>query len=106
MKVTLSAIKADIGGIPGHQTVHPDVVKVVKEELSKAKKKGTLIDFFVGWCGDDINLIMTHTKGVDNKEIHQLAWDSRQEAEALRGGPRPAQRRVLGQYQGHGPGCR
>ena len=76
MKVTLSVIKADIGGYPGHETVHPDVVEKVKEHLSAARKKGTLIDFFVGWCGDDINLIMTHGKGVDSKEIHGLAWDA------------------------------
>jgi fructose 1,6-bisphosphate aldolase/phosphatase len=76
MKVTLSVIKADIGGFPGHETVHPDVVKVVKEHLASEKKKGALIDYFVGWCGDDINLIMTHSKGVDSKEIHKLAWDA------------------------------
>ena len=76
MKVTLSVIKADIGGYPGHQTVHPEVVAKVKDHLSSAKQKGILVDFFVGWCGDDINLVMTHTKGVDNKEIHGLAWDA------------------------------
>ncbi len=76
MKVTISVIKADIGGYPGHSTVHPDVVKAVKEKLEAAKKAGMLTDCFVGWCGDDINLIMTHTKGVDSKEIHGLAWDA------------------------------
>jgi fructose 1,6-bisphosphate aldolase/phosphatase len=76
MKVTLSVIKADIGGYPGHETVHPEVVARVKAHLEEAKKKGTLIDFFVGWCGDDINLIMTHTHGGDNKDVHKLAWDA------------------------------
>ncbi|MFN3268048.1 MAG: fructose-1,6-bisphosphate aldolase/phosphatase, partial [Zestosphaera sp.] len=34
------------------------------------------IDFYVTNCGDDLELIMTHTKGVDNQEIHKLAWDT------------------------------
>lgn len=76
MKITLSVIKADIGGYPGHQTVHPDVVEAVKLKLSEAKKQSKIIDYFVGWCGDDINLIMTHQKGTDNTEIHKLAWDA------------------------------
>lgn len=76
MKVTVSVIKADIGGYPGHSSVHPEVVKAVKEKLAQAKNKGILIDYFVGWCGDDINLVMTHTKGCDNREVHGLAWDA------------------------------
>ncbi len=76
MKVTVSVIKADIGGYPGHSTVHPEVVKTVKESLAEAKIKGIILDFFVGWCGDDVNLVMTHTKGVDNAEVHRLAWDA------------------------------
>ena len=31
-------------------------------------------------CGDDIELIMTHQKGPDNKDIHKLAWDTFVEA--------------------------
>jgi len=73
MKVTLSVIKADIGGYPGHCSVHPDIIKLAREELAKSKE---LIDFKVLHCGDDLELIMTHTKGVDNKGIHQLAWNT------------------------------
>ncbi len=76
MKMTLSVIKADIGGIPGHQTVHQDVVAEVRSKVAEAKKKGLLIDYYIGWCGDDISIIMTHQKGVDSKDIHQLAWDA------------------------------
>lgn len=75
MKTTISMIKADIGGFPGHATVHPDLMKLANEMLAKAKKAGTITDFFVGKCGDDLNLIISHTKGVDSKEIHALAWD-------------------------------
>ncbi|MDD5340596.1 MAG: fructose-1,6-bisphosphate aldolase/phosphatase [Candidatus ainarchaeum sp.] len=75
MKTTLSVIKADIGGYPGHETVHPDLMKLANEMLAKAKKEGKITDFYVGKCGDDLNLILTHTKGVDNKDVHALAWD-------------------------------
>lgn len=75
-KVTLSVIKADVGGFVGHSSVHPDLLKKANEVLSKAKEGGTLKDFFVGHVGDDINLIMTHSLGVDNERIHRLAWDT------------------------------
>jgi len=72
--VTISAIKADIGGYPGHHSVHPDLIKVAEKILSAAKKSKVLKDFIVLACGDDLQLIMTHEHGVDNKEVHSLAW--------------------------------
>ncbi|RLF87945.1 fructose 1,6-bisphosphatase [Thermococci archaeon] len=79
-KITVSVIKADVGGWPGHHKVHPALMERAKELLSMAKEKGTLIDFYVTYCGDDLQLIMTHTKGVDSEEIHGLAWDTFKEA--------------------------
>ena len=76
MKVTFSVIKADIGGYVGHSSMHPELKEVAKTSLEEAKKKGLLIDFCVLACGDDLELIMTHTKGVDNSEIHGLAWET------------------------------
>lgn len=75
-KITLSLIKADIGGWPGHCTVHPALIDKANELLEIAKKKGEIIDYHVTHCGDDLELIMTHTKGVDNKTIHELTWDT------------------------------
>ena len=74
--VTISAIKADIGGYPGHHSVHPDLIKTAEQELSKAKNAKLINDFRVLACGDDLQLIMTHEKGADCKEIHKLAWDT------------------------------
>ena len=74
MKVTLSVIKADIGGYVGHSSMHPRLMEVAEEELKKAQDSGTIIDFHVLRVGDDLQLIMTHTKGVDSEEIHKLAW--------------------------------
>ena len=76
MKTTFSIIKADVGGWPGHALVHPDLKDIGNKKLTKAKKDNLLMDFHVTHCGDDLELIMTHKKGVDSKEIHGLAWDT------------------------------
>jgi fructose 1,6-bisphosphate aldolase/phosphatase len=76
MKVTLSVIKADIGGYVGHSTSHPEVLAKAEECLRTAKKNGLLIDYHVTNCGDDVQLIMTHKKGEDSEPIHKLAWDT------------------------------
>jgi fructose 1,6-bisphosphate aldolase/phosphatase len=75
MKITLSVIKADIGGWVGHSDSHPQILELARQQLEKAKTKGMLIDFHVTKCGDDVQLIMTHQQGEENKEIHKLAWE-------------------------------
>jgi fructose 1,6-bisphosphate aldolase/phosphatase len=74
--ITLSVIKADIGGYVGHSSSHPDILDKARECLEKAKKEGLLVDFHVTRCGDDLQLIMTHEQGEDNARIHELAWDT------------------------------
>jgi len=76
MKVTLSVIKADIGGYVGHSTSHPEVLAKAEECLRAAKRDGLLIDYHVTNCGDDVQLIMTHQKGEDSTPVHKLAWDT------------------------------
>lgn len=76
MKVTLSVIKADIGGYVGHSASHPEVMGKAEECLRTAKREGLLIDYHVTCCGDDVQLIMTHKKGEDSQPIHKLAWDT------------------------------
>ncbi|MCX6010517.1 MAG: fructose 1,6-bisphosphatase, partial [Chloroflexi bacterium] len=76
MKVTLSVIKADIGGYVGHSSSHPDVLDKAEKCIAAAKKSGLLIDYHVTRCGDDLQLIMTHQHGEDNDKIHKLAWDT------------------------------
>jgi len=72
-KITLSVIKADVGGLVGHTSVHPQLLSRAEQVLSEST---LLKDFHVTSVGDDINLIMTHEGGVDNAEIHKLAWDT------------------------------
>lgn len=74
-KVTLSVIKADVGGFVGHSSVHPDLLSTARDHLVQ-KGKGLLTDFYVTHVGDDIELVMTHQLGVDNPEIQRLAWDA------------------------------
>ncbi len=75
-EITLSVIKADIGGLVGHSQIHPALVEKAREHLATAQEKGLLIDFHVTAVGDDLQLIMTHTRGEDNPDIHSLAWET------------------------------
>jgi len=74
MKITVSVIKADVGGVGGHTKPSDGLLDVVKKTVKNAG--GLLIDSYIGYCGDDVHIVMTHTKGVDNQEIHKLAWDA------------------------------
>ena len=75
MRITLSAIKADIGGIGGHTRPSDELVASVKNFVAK-NSRGMLIDHYIGYSGDDIHIIMTHKLGADSEKIHKLAWDA------------------------------
>ncbi len=75
-KITLSVIKADIGGWVGHSAIHPDLEASARESLGAAQKSGLVIDYYVTHCGDDLQLITTHNHGVDSEKIHRLSWDT------------------------------
>jgi fructose 1,6-bisphosphate aldolase/phosphatase len=74
-KVTLSVIKADVGGFVGHSSIHKDLLEEASIRLAGARSSALIIDCHVTACGDDLELIMTHRRGVDDEEIHALAWD-------------------------------
>jgi len=76
VKITLSVIKADVGGYVGHSESHPDVLANAEECMARAKKEGTLVDYHVTKCGDDLQLIMTHQHGENSELVHKLAWDT------------------------------
>jgi len=76
VKITVSVIKADIGGYVGHSETHPELLAEAGTCLAKVKKSGLLIDYHVTKCGDDVQLIMTHQQGENNENIHRLAWDT------------------------------
>jgi len=74
--LSISVIKADVGGYVGHSSMHPDIVETGREHLEEAKRKGILIDGYPAQCGDDLFLIMTHERGVGDTEVHTLAWNT------------------------------
>ncbi|MGH9910510.1 MAG: fructose 1,6-bisphosphatase, partial [Nitrososphaerales archaeon] len=59
MKITLSAIKADIGGIGGHTRPSDELLKAVENVVSSAEYD-LLLDYYIGYAGDDIHISMSH----------------------------------------------
>lgn len=74
MKITVSAIKADVGGIGGHTRPSDGLIDAVRKTI--ADSGDLLIDYYIGYCGDDVHIVMSHTRGTDSQEIHKLAWDA------------------------------
>ena len=79
-KTTISIIKADVGSLAGHHTVHEDCLNTASKAMEKAKNDELIVDYYVTHCGDDLELIMGHTKGENSSEIHELAWNTFKEA--------------------------
>jgi fructose 1,6-bisphosphate aldolase/phosphatase len=74
--ITISLIKADIGGWVGHSAIHPALIESAGKTLARSKTGGLLVDYHVSACGDDLQLIMTHRHGVDHEPVHRLAWET------------------------------
>lgn len=75
MKTTISVIKADIGSVAGHVIVPQELINFAKEMLEGYVQTNLINSYYVTHAGDDLQLIFTHNKGVDNEEIHKMAWD-------------------------------
>ena len=73
MDLTLSIIKADIGSVGGHIRPSRALLDCVRETV-RAAHGGLLIDSYISATGDDIAILMTHTRGVGAEAIHALAW--------------------------------
>ena len=74
MKITVSVIKADVGGIGGHTKPSDALIQAIRDTVKKSED--LLIDYYIGYCGDDTHIVMSHTHGVDNEKIHKMAWDA------------------------------
>ena len=74
MKITVSAIKADVGGIGGHTRPSDGLLDAVKSTVKGAGDM--LLDHYIGYCGDDIHIVMSHTLGTDSDKVHGLAWNA------------------------------
>ena len=109
MRITVSVIKADVGGIGGHTRPSDGMLDVVRDTVGSAS--GMLLGSYVGYCGDDIHIVMTHTGGTDDGRIHGLAWDAFEKATGVAkdGGLYGAGQDLLkdsfsGNVKGMGPG--
>lgn len=77
MKITLSAIKADVGSIGGHTRPSDEMLDAVRDLLEKNIKSGLLIDGVVTYTGDDIAIIFSHRHGINNEKVHVgFAWEA------------------------------
>jgi len=75
MRTTVSVIKADVGSVVGHHRPHREMLSYATAKLREAEETGLLGSGYVTHCGDDIILVMAHSKGLDNTEVHGLAWN-------------------------------
>ncbi|MEM2098965.1 MAG: fructose-1,6-bisphosphate aldolase/phosphatase [Candidatus Bathyarchaeia archaeon] len=74
-KTTISLIKCDVGSLAGHHIVPKPLFKIAEKNLQQAKEKGLINSYLVFNAGDDLELLMIHEKGEQNRQIHELAWN-------------------------------
>ena len=82
MEITLTAIKADIGGIGGHLAPSKAILNRVKETIG-AEESNLILDHFIGHTGDDIAILLVHDRGEGSEAVHRLAWDAFQAGTAV-----------------------
>jgi len=111
MKITVTVIKADIGSVGGHTIPSPELLAIVRERVERERGK-LLIDFQVSHTGDDIAILMTHTRGTTDPSIHALAWDAfklateKAKAQGLYGAGQDLLKDAFsGNIRGLGPAC-
>ncbi len=75
MEITLSVIKADIGSVGGHIRPSKRLLETVRDFVSR-EGASLAIDSYVGATGDDIGILLTHTRGASDEAIHKLGWDA------------------------------
>lgn len=74
MKTTISVIGAGVGSFPGFSRAHSRLLEEAAKRLREQEGK-QLVDSFVSRCGDGLELVMTHTKGAGDDQVHDLARD-------------------------------
>jgi len=75
MKITLSVLKADVGSIGGHIKPSRALVEEVRNRVQEFGRD-LIIDSYISHTGDDIAILCTHERGVNDEKIHKLAWDA------------------------------
>lgn len=75
MRTTLSVIKADIGSVGGHLKPSRALLNAV-ETYIRDHNRSLISDLYISTTGDDIAFLFAHTRGVNNPEVHQLAYEA------------------------------
>jgi fructose 1,6-bisphosphate aldolase/phosphatase len=75
-KITLTVVKANVGGYIGRTGMHDDVLEKAREHLTKAVSKDLFIDSWTSHIGDDLVLAMTHQGGLESKDVHRTIFDT------------------------------
>jgi len=76
MKITLTAIKADIGSIGGNICPSRAIMKTVGEYFKKNSLALLLINHRISYAGNYIVILCTHRKGVGNEAVHRLVREA------------------------------
>lgn len=72
-KITVSAIKADVGSIGGHTRPSAAMIELAEKAIKGAINDGLLVDGDVTYTGDDTALIMVHQLGENAEPVHKFA---------------------------------
>ena len=72
-KTTVSVIK-DVGGVGGHTKPSDGLLDAIRNTIKNSAD--LLIDYYIGYCGDDTHIVMSHTHEVDNEKFTNYAWDA------------------------------
>lgn len=75
MKTTLSVFKADIGSIGGHLLPSKKVLDRVRDYIVD-EGSAIIMDCYIGYTGDDIAVLISHSQGEGDKSVHKLAFDA------------------------------
>ncbi len=79
MKITLTLIKADVGSVGGHQRPSNRLIETIKNHI-KNNAQRLLLDYKIYHTGDDTAILMSHKLGVNNSQIHKLAFQAFEKA--------------------------
>jgi fructose 1,6-bisphosphate aldolase/phosphatase len=71
MKITLTALRVDLGAIGGHLQPSQQVVAAVRSAL-EAYTDSLIIDAWVDFTGDDITILCTHEQGEESPQIRDI----------------------------------
>ena len=110
MKTTISAFRADLGGIGGHLRPSAKVCSAVSDYV-RSELNSLLKDTDISFTGDDMTIVATHTQGCNDHAVHEglmeaLRCGARQAAEeGLYGAGQDLYREAFsGAVKGLGPG--